>query len=207
MSTFYLIFSHNTQSHLDLFSLRHSLQTRAPHFGHRAPVLKTSPNGERHLAQTRADLISSSLAPLDLISSSSFFSLLKDRLWNNNKYSLKLCSNYHAFSAPPIASSGARISPYSSFFLLSQVLVPCKHLKDSIPLWLSKIIHVNIDIFHHSTYVKIIKFLLVRVSFYHFISLIRGLANEHLLPTGKKKSHSISVLLKFPKHYEFFNNS
>lgn len=74
-----------------------------------------------------------------------------------------------ALTNQPIASSSARISPYSSFFLLSQLLVPCKYLKDSIPLWLSKIIHVNIDIFHHTTYVKIIKFLLVRVSFYNFI--------------------------------------
>lgn len=107
-----------------------------------------------------------------------------------------------ALTNQTIASSSARISPYSSFFLLSQLLVPSKYLKDSIPLWLSKIIHVNIDIFHHTTYVKIIKFLLVRVSFYNFIHPRAGKW------TPAKKNHiQYLSLQKFPKHCEFFNNS
>lgn len=102
-----------------------------------------------------------------------------------------------ALTNQPIASSSARISPYSSFFLLSQLLVPCKYLKDSIPLWLSKIIHVNIDIFHHTTYVKIIKFLLVR-EFLSFYSSAGWQMNISFCQPEKKITFNICPYKSFP---------
>lgn len=77
---FHLILAHKTQSQEEVeYSFRHPLHTRVSHFRQRAPLLNTTPRGERHLAQMRDERISSSLAPLFFISSSSVFNLLQEK--------------------------------------------------------------------------------------------------------------------------------